>query len=185
MHESKIKLRRIIWASHLFYNCKITISLLLFVWMEEVQHEKNADLSLISFFFLYWPFPRCRKADLLIKMLTPEKICSISYLWQCVYAWWRKELKKQLSRQEKYYFLWSILSPQWFLATLNQGRVSMPLHGLINLEGDWVGRKNLKMQETWVCGTSTIHFWLATVHALTHEPHRCSSGMSWGIRKLS
>lgn len=89
-----------------------------------------------------------------------------------------KGVKNQLSRQEKYSFPLSILSPPWLLTPLNHKVYPCLSHGLINVEGNQVGGKKIhKCPETGVHAAGTIHVRLAAVHALVREPHRCSSGM--------
>lgn len=88
-------------------------------------------------------------------------------------------VKNQLSRQEKYSFPLSILSPPWLLAPLNHKVYPCLSNGLINFEEDQVGEKKIhKRPKTWVRAAGTIHVSLAAVHALVREPHRCSSGMT-------
>lgn len=70
-----------------------------------------------------------------------------------------KAVNHQLSRQEKYSFPQSLLSPPWLLAPLNHRVYPSLSHGLINFKGDWVGEKKAeKCPGIRVCGAGTIHF---------------------------
>lgn len=70
-----------------------------------------------------------------------------------------KGVNHQLSRQEKYGFPRSLLSPPWLLASLNHRVYPSLSLGLINFKADWVGEEKIeKCPGIWVCGAGTIHF---------------------------
>lgn len=139
---------------------------------------------LLISFFLSWPFPRCQKADSLIKMLTPEKVCSISYLWQCGCRGWRREWRNCQGKENTIFLgLFSLRSDFWLLWI--RGEYPCLSHGLINLEEDWVGGKKSKNARNiglWNWRNSFLISNSSCTHPWTTQMFKWDV---WGIRKLS